>query len=97
MSAAHLLAHARINMQRMPHLPGEFAPHTEDDGYIRAPVIREAAKDDLSRAHSSDSHFITGSGGKSRAKRFGVTTHIEATRAQRIYTVDSMPRCLSVS
>ena len=31
--AAHLLAHARIAMQRMPCLPGEFCPKTEDDGY----------------------------------------------------------------
>jgi len=33
MSAAHLLAHARINMQRMPHLPADMRPKTIDDGY----------------------------------------------------------------
>ena len=40
MSAAHLLAHARINMQRMPHL-GAFRPHTEEDGYhIQRELVR---------------------------------------------------------
>jgi hypothetical protein len=42
----------RIAHEQRPGEHGDGRRHTEHDGYIRAPVVGEAAKDDLSDVHS---------------------------------------------